>query len=909
MTVSPEQKFLATIAKHLGGLVLKYIKKKKTKQQIYNAVHEAFAPPSENLLALCMDGEFSEKLFRLAGGKNTDASRLAKQAYRYADEEGLNISRIEILQELKDFGNRLTDAFSQIDPEYGQQPAVFERFYREITNLLIVEEALPRIQDWLLEKLSQHMAALIASDRRRVRPLSNAETIQLQGVPIKFMSHFLKYSMENLVTDAPHAMRLIASSEGFQNKFLKMVAGDSVESALLIDLAETQAAEMGLPVERTVLLSEITNITEALSAAFWANTSKKARVRTVFDDHLQQYRRFAPPFIVPFSQNPQLRHQDRWIDQMEELLAERQQAVINQPAALIGQGGIGKTAMAVEYAYRFAGRYPGGVHWLQMEQGLAGAAREFFAGASLCGYKTPEIEGLDEDQIGAALITFLNQPQGLKLMVLDNVEENSIPQEISMVRDAHVLVTTRRQQVSMPTVQMVMPADDEALDIFLSYAALTRSAMAPEDLAAAEKICKITGNLPLALEIIGQLSKTMHLADLAGQLPKALIGKPAPTCNKQCTTVVATLNLAGQRFSHPRTPEVLMTAAYLAPEYINRDLVGMIFKFSGSEIAEPELAEIFSNLADLSILRKSQHGYAIHRLTQEAARFLDEDEAMGQQVGQVMGGVVQAVTEQGQYQQAYFLIPHLMHLASMADETLPEDEFPSVPFVANLAIYLYYSGIYSSSSRQFRDCAERVRHSKGEEHPDYATLLNNLAGLYESQGKYEKAEPLHQRSLEIREKALGPDHPSVGTSLNNLAGLYESQGKYEKAEPLYQRSLEISEKALGPDHPDVGTSLNNLAGLYESQGKYEKAEPLYQRSLEIREKALGPDHPSVGTSLNNLAYLYKSQGKYEKAEPLYQRALKIFESALGVDHPNTVTVRKNYEIFLKEKQAKKGSSE
>ncbi len=53
-----------------------------------------------------------------------------------------------------------------------------------------------------------------------------------------------------------------------------------------------------------------------------------------------------------------------------------------------------------------------------------------------------------------------------------------------------------------------------------------------------------------------------------------------------------------------------------------------------------------------------------------------------------------------------------------------------------------------------------------------ATSLNNLAELYRTQGQYAQAEPLHKRSLAIREKALGPDHPSVAASLNNLALLY-----------------------------------------------------------------------------------------------------------------------------------------
>ncbi len=54
-------------------------------------------------------------------------------------------------------------------------------------------------------------------------------------------------------------------------------------------------------------------------------------------------------------------------------------------------------------------------------------------------------------------------------------------------------------------------------------------------------------------------------------------------------------------------------------------------------------------------------------------------------------------------------------------------------------------------------------------------------------------------------------------SLNNLADLYQKQGRYADAEPLYKRALAIREKALGPNHPDVASSLNNLAELYRTR--------------------------------------------------------------------------------------------
>jgi tetratricopeptide (TPR) repeat protein len=202
-------------------------------------------------------------------------------------------------------------------------------------------------------------------------------------------------------------------------------------------------------------------------------------------------------------------------------------------------------------------------------------------------------------------------------------------------------------------------------------------------------------------------------------------------------------------------------------------------------------------------------------------------------------------------------------------------------------------GRFGEAEPLYQRSLEIKEKSLGAEHPSVAVTLNNLAELYRSQGLYEKAEPMYQRSLEIKEKSLGAEHPSVAVTLNNLAGLYESQGLYEKAEPLYQRSLEISEKSLGAEHPSVATTLNNLAGLYRSQGLYEKAEPLYQRSLEISEKSLGAEHPNVAVTLGNLAGLYRSQELYEKAEPLYLRDLAISEKSLGAEHPDVAVTLNN----------------
>ena len=81
------------------------------------------------------------------------------------------------------------------------------------------------------------------------------------------------------------------------------------------------------------------------------------------------------------------------------------------------------------------------------------------------------------------------------------------------------------------------------------------------------------------------------------------------------------------------------------------------------------------------------------------------------------------------------------------------------------------------------------------------------AGATASQrGQYEEA--LRRLELALKEaEAFGEQDPRYATTLNNLASVYEAQGRYAQAEPLYKRALAIREKALGPDHPDVAQSL------------------------------------------------------------------------------------------------------
>lgn len=63
----------------------------------------------------------------------------------------------------------------------------------------------------------------------------------------------------------------------------------------------------------------------------------------------------------------------------------------------------------------------------------------------------------------------------------------------------------------------------------------------------------------------------------------------------------------------------------------------------------------------------------------------------------------------------------------------------------------------------------------------------------------------------VDKRLLGQDHPDVAANLNNLAFLYKSQRRYTEAEPLYVQPLELSERVLGVHHPNTIIFRKNLA--------------------------------------------------------------------------------------------------
>jgi len=222
--------------------------------------------------------------------------------------------------------------------------------------------------------------------------------------------------------------------------------------------------------------------------------------------------------------------------------------------------------------------------------------------------------------------------------------------------------------------------------------------------------------------------------------------------------------------------------------------------------------------------------------------------------------------------------------------------------INNLAFLYQAQGRYEKAEPLYRQAASLRANLLGGNHPDTLSSLNNLALLYQAVGRYGEAEELYKRTLLTRQKKLGKNHRHTLSSANNLAGLYQTTERFDEAEVLYKEVLEIRTKTFGIEDQQTLTSLNNLAGLYYYRGDYDKAEPLLEKSLAQRRKKLGSEHPDTLYSANNLALLYQAQKRYDAAEPLFREYLNAKTEILGENHPHLIHTLNNIGILYSSQQ-------
>ncbi|MBE0682933.1 MAG: tetratricopeptide repeat protein [Anaerolineales bacterium] len=443
--------------------------------------------------------------------------------------------------------------------------------------------------------------------------------------------------------------------------------------------------------------------------------------------------------------------------------------VINQ--ALTGMGGLGKTQLAVEFAFQYGYRFQG-VHWLDLHE-----AQTLETQIALCGEKM----GLNSwpqtlpEQVTATLREWLqNNP---RLLILDNFEEIESANEV-LARLRHsglrLLITSRRTDWNSALGLKRLPLDEfdpqESRDFLRNYISPDRGG--DEEL---DKLAVHLGQLPLALELAGRyLEKQARLKveNYINQLEKALEHKSMQNWKaerKSLTghdlSLLQTFAKSWGQVADAATQKLFILFGYCAPN----TLVPAEILDAALGDAKDACDECLTDLMGFGLLKQ---GPIIHPLLAQFARGLDSDHSL-------LGSFAEA-------------------LAGLANQTNHTED--------RMGNYNLYTP-FLPHVRSVAEYAEKAALAPAGQ------LWNSLGYHINTVADYAGAKAAFERALKIWEANLGSDHPQVATGVNNLGNVLKALGDLAGAKAAFERALKIFEKFLPPDHPSIQVVRGNLESL------------------------------------------------------------------------------------------------
>jgi len=535
--------------------------------------------------------------------------------------------------------------------------------------------------------------------------------------------------------------------------------------------------------------------------------------------------------------------------------------------ALIGLGGVGKTRLAIEHAWRGAALH---------SAVLFGSARTPEAlNRSLAGLATvldlPEKAASEEAIQRQAVLGWLCSHPGW-LLILDGIDAKEAAQAVESLlpqtSGGQLLVTTRlsRWSAAVRRLPLEVLSPEAAAEFLLERTAGSRKQETGDPLAARD-LAQQLDCLALALEQAGAyidercISFSSYRREWQ-QRRDQLLSWFDPQLMQYPQSVATTWLTSFQQLSAD-AQTLLRRLAWLATEPIPESLLEVAIAAGDGVDAEP--IEAIDGLVELdrySLLSRSNQSdsFLLHRLVQEVTRLRQDSGQVPHELAAALAWINAAFVGNPQDVRSWPVLeplaPHAKTVAGFADQ----------------------AGLSDPAAR----------------------LFHEMGVLFDAKAAYSDAEPLKRRVVEIFEASYGNEHPYVAMALNNLAQLLQDTNRLAEAEPLMRRALAIDEASYGLDHPNVAIRLNNLAQLLQATNRLAEAEPMMRRALAIDEASYGLDHPAVATDLNNLAGLLQATNRLSEAEPLIGRAFVIFLASLGLDHPNSQTVLENYRQILQD---------
>lgn len=663
----------------------------------------------------------------------------------------------------------------------------------------------------------------------------------------------------------------------------------------------------------------------------------------------------APSMGESSSQLPQPRNEyfvgrQRVLESLERSLRNDGQPV----QVIYGTAGIGKTQLALEYAYRHRDRYRT-IGWLPSAEPNTLAVHFRRLAQSL--------NALDFDataeEIKAAVHRELRKRSDWLLIFDDAPDADAITPYLPG-GDGHVLVTSRNSGWH----QFGMPFCLRVLERVESREFLRRRIGATNDLPAVT-LAQALGDLPLALEqasaVISQIG--ISIEDYLRRYENLWVEllQSGRSLGDYPETVAMTWELACRELENwdGEVLGLLKILVYLAPVELPRDFLlramsHLPVPFSTRFGSAPTLDRAVDMLRRFSLLSADVNSVCVHPLVGTLTRERLPDE----QQKNWCGAAVAMVADTFQFDAASTIgwddcaesLPHalavskyahalgaspennakllndvgeyLTHIGrleqgrhsfelalALTEQAYGANDARRAAIINNLGRVMKRTGNLKQARAHFEEALILDQATYGDTHPHVAEVVNNYAAVLHQSGDAQTALVQFEWALEVCRSCYGEDNLKCAIVTNNIGYARARLGNRDGALDAFTEGLAIAEASVGPNHPTVGSILTNLGTLQRLNGNAEVARQHLERAAAIHRAASHADHPEMARSLAHLGRLHQQRGELDIAIRHFKRALQIDQNLLGEDHPQLIGRLEDLARCLKQKNDVDGAAE
>ena len=602
---------------------------------------------------------------------------------------------------------------------------------------------------------------------------------------------------------------------------------------------------------------------------------------------------------MPLTPNPLFIGRQTELQTIAQELKQNAAIAVGKIVAVTGLGGIGRTQLAVEFAYRYGRYFPGGVFWLHFT-----AAESIPAQIAACG----GLDGMnlrsDFDTLPLKKQVELVQHNWRKsipqLLIFDGCQEESLLIKWRPPHGgSHIIVTSRRGQwdlaLGVHQLPLTLLSREESIALLCRF----RPDM---KITEADAIAGALGDLPLALHLAGSylrsfqasITPATYLAQLNASQHGAKIKHPSlqgQSANYSPTqhdlNIAQTFALSYQHLTvadetNVLAQSLLKCAAYFAPaEPIPLHL---LFATVGEQ-PPAAVHEALIRLIGLGLVQEqASDTVSLHQLVVDFVTQMAVNGSAQTAVENVLAKEAERINDLAK---PAMLVPWQVHLRYVTEAALKNGSSETGRLCFALGQHLHMAGEYEGAHSYLEKARLFWEQQLEPAELQVAKCMNELGLLFQAIGMFAEAETHYKWALKLRRKILDPFHLSIAQSLNNLGFMYISSGNYRLACQYLEETLIFVEHSVGLEAPHTAFVLSNLGVALQEMGELARAKQYAERSLAIREQAHGLEHPITAYSLCNLGWVLYHRGDLTKAQSLLEQALAIRERELGPSHPST----------------------